>query len=139
MPVSLCLPFIDPSGSSFLTKVTSSLVILSQSLSSMIIIVINVLLFIEFRKSKILSSKSINSSSRKVMAQLVITSTSNITCWLPANAVYLSAMIFSTYPIDLVIWTTVIIMPINSIINPSVFLITNLKNMVCFKSADSPS
>ena len=64
------------------------------------------------------------------MYQLIITSTSNIICWFPANVIYLSAMFLSSYSIDLVIWTTVIITPINSIINPSVFIITIIKKFV---------
>ena len=63
-----------------------------------------------------------------MMSQFILTSTSNILCWFPTNAIYLSAMYLSTYPISLVIWTTVIIMPINSVINPCVFLLKNMKD-----------
>ena len=62
-----------------------------------------------------------------MMFQFISSSTSNILCWFPANGIYLSAMFLSVYPINLVIWTTVIIIPINSVINPGVFLLTNVK------------
>ena len=38
-------------------------------------------------------------------------------------------MFLSNYPINLVIWTNVIITPINSVINPCVFLLTNMKDI----------
>ena len=63
-----------------------------------------------------------------MMFQFIVTSTSNIICWFPTNAIYLSAMFLSAYPINLVIWTTVIVMPINSVINPCVFLLSNMKD-----------
>ena len=37
LPTSLCLPFIDPSGSSIITKVISWVVIISQSICSVLI------------------------------------------------------------------------------------------------------
>ena len=37
LPTSLCLPFIDPSGSSIITKVISWAVIISQSMCSVLI------------------------------------------------------------------------------------------------------
>ena len=40
---------------------------------------------------------------------------------------FFSAMFLSIYPINLVIWATVIIMPINSVINPFVFILSHLK------------
>ena len=134
LPNGLCLPFIDPSGSFNLTKVISWIVIISQSVSSAIIIVVNWKLIYELHKNKMSISKSSTdgsySSSRKVLTQLTITSISNIICWLPANVVYLSAMILYTYPVDLVIWTTVLIMPINSIINPCIFLSKDIKDKI---------
>ena len=75
-----------------------------------------------------------------MVSQLILISTSNILCWFPTNAIYLSAMYLPIYPINLVIWTTEIIMPINSVINPCVFLLTNMKEifkmLTCQKEND---
>ena len=59
-----------------------------------------------------------------MILNLITTTTSNILCWFPVNTVYLSVMFLSTYPIELVIWTIGAVMPINSIINPCVFIVT---------------
>ena len=131
LPTNLCLPFIDPSGLSLLTKIISWTVITTQSLFSIIIALMNIFLVYNINKSirSLQTSKSTNISSKITMYQLIITSTSNIICWFPANTIYLSAMFLSSYSIDLVIWTTVMITPINSIINPSIFMITSIKKI----------
>ena len=128
LPTSLCLPFIDPSGSSIITKVISWVVIISQSVCSVLIAGMHILIVTEVHKLEKSVRKKSN-SSKKMMSQLILISASNILCWFPTNTIYLSAMFLSTYPINLVIWTTAIIMPINSVINPCVFLLTNVKDI----------
>ena len=128
LPTSLFLPFIDPSGSSIITKVISWVVIISQSVCSVLIAGMHILLVVKVNKLEKSVRKKSN-STKKMMSQLILISASNILCWFPTNTIYLSAMFLSTYPINLVIWTTVIIMPINSIINPCVFLLTNVKDI----------
>ena len=78
-------------------------------------------------------TKSRQDSNLALIIQLILITTSNILCWFPASCVYISAMFLSTYPIDIVIWTTVIVLPINSIVNPSIFILTNVKKMKLFK------
>ena len=128
LPTSLCLPFIDPSGSSIITKVISWVVIISQSIFSVLIVGMHIVLVVEVNKLE-KSVKKKSNSTKKLMSQLILISTSNILCWFPTNAIYLSAMYLSTYPTNLVIWTNVIIMPINTVINPCVFLLTNMKDI----------
>ena len=131
LPTSLCSPFFDPSGLSLFTKVISWVVMIAQSIVSISIVVFNIVIINEVHKSKQSVKTEVSDSERKMISQLILSSTSNILCWIPANAVYISAMFLSVYPIDLVVWTTVMIMPINSIINPSVFIATHLQ--ACFR------
>ena len=131
LPTSLCLPFIDPSGISAFTKVISWITIVSQSIFSVIISIMHTFLIIHVNKSlgTLQKSQSLKNSNKTMLSLLILTSTSNIVCWFPVNAVYISAMFLSVYPINLVIWTTVAIMPVNSMINPSVFVLMNLKSV----------
>ena len=69
-------------------------------------------------------------SDSVLIAQLIFITLSNILCWFPAKGIYAAAMCLSTYPIDLIIWTTIIGLPINSIINPSIFLITSGRKFI---------
>ena len=129
LSTSLCLPLIDPSGSSGLVNITTWIVITSQFISSGIILAMNAVLLLRLKESEIFleKSKSSKKTHSTVIMQLMITSTSNIICWLSANAVYISALMLPKYPTDLVIWSTVVIMPINSIINPCIFISMVLK------------
>ena len=132
LPTNLCLPFIHPSGSPIFTKVVSWIIILNQSVVSILISVINIFLMKNVNKSvgSIQTSQSSNTSNYKLMLfQLMLTGISNMLCWFPANAVYILAMFLPVYPINLVIWTTVAIMPLNSVINPCIFILMNLKSI----------
>ena len=127
LPTSLCSPFIDPLHSSISTNVITWVVIITQSVSSVLIFLMHILLVNEVTKSKRSLKIQKSEVENKMMYQLILTSTTNILCWIPANIIYISAMFLSIYPINLVIWATVVVMPINSIINPLVFILTNLK------------
>ena len=83
----------------------------------------------EFDKN-IRITRSIQFSNISLIIQLLIITLSNIICWFPANAIFVSAMFLSRYPTELVMLTTVIGIPVNSIINPSVYLIISLKKYV---------
>ena len=132
LPTSLCLPFIDPSGLSFFSKFISYINVISQSIISGIISSMHIFLIIHVNKNagSIEVSKSLKNSNKAVISQLILTSASNILCWFPVNVVYISAMFLSVYPIDLVIWTTVTIMPINSVINPCILSSVKLKQIL---------
>ena len=127
LPTSLCSPFIDPSHSSISTNVITWVVIITQSISSVLIGLMNILLINEVKKSKRSLKIQKSEVENKMMYQLILTSMTNILCWIPANGIYLSSMFLSIYPINLVIWATVVVMPINSVINPFVFIMINLK------------
>ena len=129
VPTTVCLPFVDPSGSSILTKISSWVVITSQSISA----IINAILNAKLVKKVVNSKKALKSRKHdikfKMILHLIITTTSNIICWFPVNFVYLSAMYLPSYPIKLVILTIGLVLPINSIINPCVLIVTNLSNL----------
>ena len=133
--ISLCLPFVDPSGSQLLIKLITWFTVVTQLASAIGIMIMHILLIVEIRHSQhnTMVTKSRQDSNLALIIQLILITTSNILCWFPASCVYISAMFLSTYPIDIVIWTTVIVLPINSIVNPSIFILTNVKKMKRFK------
>ena len=132
--LSICLPFIDPTGSQLIIKLITWFVVISQLATSIVIMIMHFYLLKESRKSQrnIQKSKSKEDSNVSLIIQLITITVSNILCWFPAGCVYLSAFFLSTYPIDLVIWTTVIGLPINSVLNPFIFIVTTLKKIIPF-------
>ena len=128
IPTSLCLPFVDPTGRVSLIIIISWLVILSQSLASVAMVTMHVIIVKTVNESKMLmgSTKCSQTTNVTLILQLIMQSLSNILCWFPTNAVYVAAMLLTTYPLELVLWTTVVVLPLNSVINPSAFIVRYL-------------
>ena len=123
IPISLCLPFVDPSAKVLLIKIVTWFTVITQLISSIAIFIIHILLVVNLKKSEELLSKSKSLSSDTILiGQLATITLSNILCWFPSNSIYVFAMFSSMYPVSLIIWTTVIGLPINSLINPLTFL-----------------
>ena len=130
LPMSLCLPFVDPLNSVFLTKIVVWSSIPIQSMLSIVILIIYVLLALRLNKEKGngIEQKSIHTSYRGLILQLVLITVCNMLCWFSTNGIYLTTIILTKYPTQVVIWSTVIIIPINSIVNPTVFCVMSFKN-----------
>lgn len=115
-----CFPFMDPTGISIQVKaVTMSLLILHVVCIMFILSTYCLML-----KALTLSNKSIGGRSyigRKMMAQLVVLVASNLLCWLPSSSIYLVLLSPEKYSTELLVWTLVIVMPINSVTDPIVF------------------
>ena len=132
LPTSLCLPFIDTSGFSIISKLMTYVNIISQSIVSCIISTMHIFLIVQVNRSErsIQISQSLNNANRVISIQLILTSTSIILCWFPVNAIYISVMFLPAYPNNLLHWTTGAIMPLNSIMNPCIFMCMKLKNIL---------
>ena len=132
---SLCLPFVDPTESQLSIKILTWFTVLTQLTTSVGIMTMHFLLVFQIRRSqnKIQKSKIAYDFNVILIIQLVTITTSNILCWGPAGIIFISAMFLPTYPMDLVIWTTVIGLPINSIINPCIFISTTIRKKIKFK------
>ena len=117
-------------------KVITSFVAITETATSVVIMVMHILLVQKLKESKknIRKSKSDGDSNTALILQLVVITTSNIICWFPTNGIYIAAMFLSTNPIDVIIWSTVVVLPINSILNPSVFIIISVRKYIMERS-----
>ena len=126
IPLHICSPFVDPSNSVILIKIITWSTVIFQFFAIIFIILVYTLLFQTLKISqqylhvKISSKRNLSS----LLIQLLIITGSNILCWIPAGCIYLTFMFLEKYPIDMVIWITVLITPFNSIISPIVFILT---------------
>lgn len=133
VPFSLCLPFIDPSNSLIIFKCLVSVTTFVQLFSALFIAYFYHKLVKELNKGiEKLKQSGAKEKDSGMFTQLVIVTLSNIVCWFPAGAIYIVSIFLSRYPVDMVIWTTVTVMPVNSILNPIVFAITTSRKL--FKS-----
>ncbi len=131
LALSLCLPFLDPSESVILLKFITWLAAISQTLSSVVILILHTVLVQELKESQkhVVKSKSKKNSNAALFTQLVFLTISNIISWVPSNTVFLLTMFLRRYPIELALWITVVGLPNNSLINPTVFFAVCLRNV----------
>ena len=131
LPLSLCLPFVDPTNSILLIKIIAWCVAIIQVIISVLILALHSLLVQYLRQYQMEMGQDKNKehSDTNIIIQLALITVSNIICWLPTNIIYLTSLFLPRYPTDLVIWTTVLVTPLNSMINPTVFTVTLLRGL----------
>ncbi len=129
--MSLCSPFIDPSKEIVLVKVITWFTTIFQVASAIIILTVYVLLIVSLRKSQkgMESAVSHKMSSVALVVQVFVLTSSNILCWIPSAVIYLLSMFVEQYPVEMVVWTTIIVTPLNSLINPLVFVVIALRKL----------
>ena len=118
IPSNLCSPFIDPTDSLIEIKISTWLVTLFQWIYLSFIIFMNIILNNHLKLSLKVGIITSKIKSGTITMQFMLVTASNLICWLPSGIIYVTSLLVSKYPTDLLIWTTVIITPINAVINP---------------------
>ncbi len=127
MPMILCSPVIDPTHNNIIVTILTFIVSWFHIVCFAAVITLNALLIhTKMKKSVILISQKRSNSG--TIVQLTLMSLSNLVCWIPTSIVVMVSFFLSEYSVDLVIWATIILTPINSVSNPIIFLIVHVKN-----------
>ncbi len=130
VPVSLCLPFANPSDSRTISKVIVGFVTSLQTCSSAFIASMHVKLVQELKKSSSLLQTNMQQKSRKgIIFQLAALSLCNNISWLPACIIFSTLSLLDQYPTEIVMWTAVTIMPVNSILSAFIFSIVAMRKL----------
>ncbi len=125
----ICSPFIDPTNELVIVKVTTFTVVALQLLSVVFIVTMYRKLLVSVQKSQsnIQHAVSKQRSNTPLVVQIFVVTGSNILCWIPSGAFYLTSLFVKEYPIDVIFWMTIGMNPVNSIVNPIVFIVTSLR------------
>ena len=136
LTTALCLPFIDPTGKIVVIKVIAWFTATFQIIISIAITFLYIFLVLKLRKTEknIEKSKAHHNSKFGLVTQLALTCLTIMICWFPANFIFITAMFIATYPLELIIWTVLLVLPVNSIINSCIFINTCLRK--CIQSRD---
>ncbi len=124
----LCSPFVDPTGSAVVVRILTWFIAVVVSGASVSIITSHIKLVLSLKASQ----KSIAFKQRPnkgMVAQLTVASLSNILCWIPTSIIHLTSSFLERYPTEILIWTQVAVTPLNSVINPIVFIATTAKKI----------
>ncbi len=129
---NLCSPFVDPLNEIQMVKVTIILTVIVQLIALAVITISNSFLvqFI-FRSSKDVEKYSQKRQSRKsIYVQIFMLTGTNILCWIPVNIIFILLMLSEQFSLKLLIWAIVVMVPINSIVNPTIFLVKTFRVVV---------
>ena len=121
-PFSLCSPFVDPTHTIFLMKVILWYCVFTQFLSSIAVIINHILLVVNYKTSQMKLQKENSNKKTLSVAPLFIISMSNFLCGVSANSIFITVSFLPQYPIDLVFWTVGAVLPLNSLLIPSILL-----------------
>ena len=123
--VALCSPFIDPTDSSLLVKVNAWIIVVLQFSATVFMISIYIALTVSLHKfqSSFYEVKTNRPNHNALLIQIIIVTGSNVLCWIPSGIIFVVSLFEKQYSTDLLIWTIIAISPVNSVINPTIFIV----------------
>ena len=124
-PMTICSSFIDPTDTISLIPYITWFIAICQLIAFTFICTCSVLLMNSLYSAKA-SIPDLHKSYRKsktLILKLVIIALANFISWIPSSVIFLSLLFLERYPASLPIWTTVVIVPISSIIVPVILFL----------------
>lgn len=132
LPTSLCSPFVDPMKSMITIPIILGLVFLSEFFCIAFTSVCYIKLFLTLNETSRITPQSTAKKRSNVLMviQLISVTVSNILCWIPSSTVSVVATFMNQYPVKMITWTTITVVPINSVINPTIFVAVSLRKFL---------
>ena len=121
-----CTNFANPSKSVLLVKIVRWFIVLYKFLATGTILVMYIVLLYDLQTSQMKCQK-VQSLQVSILAQIVVTIIANTLTWIPSGIIHILTMTLRQYLMELVLWTVIGIEPINSVVNPFIFIITTVK------------
>ncbi len=129
MPLNICVPLFDPTGLSVIIQIIVWFTVIQQYLTCIFTIVLSIKLTQEVTKSRNQTgaAASPQKSNKPITIQLTTLVASNMVSRVPSGLIFLVVVYKSPYPIDMILWTILVIVPLNSIVTPAVFVFTTAR------------
>ena len=125
---NFCSPFIYATDSIMEINILTMIVVFIPVVAFSFISIIYFLLIQTLQKHTKQMKGLVKSKVSDIMAQLILDTASNLLAWFPSSIIFTSSLFLSKYPTNLLVWTTSTIVPINSIINPAIFILVTKSN-----------
>lgn len=132
LPVSLCLPFVNPENYVILSQTVTWLVAVCQVFTSSSSALVHCVIVKQFWISQQTIKKSKKNSGLFLVMQLFTITLSNVLCCFPTNVVYLAAM-FHKFSSEIFLVTNAGIVPINPLVIPSIFVLVAVRRLLKFE------
>ena len=59
---------------------------------------------------------------------IILAGTTNVICWIPFSVFYLVSVFLDNFPVLVLYWMTLVVLPINSMLNPIIFNLSDIKS-----------
>ncbi len=131
VPTALCSPYIDPENSIIVQRLTWFTLIWQCSLLLSIVIVC-VQMLVHFEKSTldVRNATTRKQSKTPILVQLAVVVSSCVLCWVPSRLIFAVCLAKARYPTELPLWALIAVTPINSLVNPIVFIATASRKLI---------
>ena len=125
----LCIQ-LGKSEKSEAQNITTMVASLYQLFSLIIILILYVKLRILSNKSgKFLSEQKQKQRQKAITTNVILVGTTNTICWLPSSVFHLVSVFGIKSPVYLLYWMTLLVLPINSMINPILFNTSKIESL----------
>ena len=106
------------------TAITSTFLLL---VFIVIVFIYSKLLFILKQAEEILRDSKQKQRQSQLTNYLILVGTINALCWIPSSMFYLVSIFIEKFPVFWLYWITLIVLPLNSMINPFIFHLSDIK------------
>ena len=121
LPTSLGLVLGHKNAISY---IMTTIIIVTQVLSCIMTPVMYFLLQSEMKLAKFPAQQT--SHNKRQTSKGIMIAFTSLVCWIPGSVFLSMTLVWQEFPFDLLIWTTLVIMPLNTLIDPSVFVFYKL-------------
>ena len=131
IPMILCSPLIDPTGSIVFVKIVTWLVMFVQCSSAIFMAIVNLCLFKQVQKSEktVQEAKSKTQSFTFLIFQVSVFVCFSILTWIPNGTIFMVALFLERYPQEMLTWAVAVVKPVNFVLLSLVFLFSDLRKL----------
>ena len=129
IPFRLCISLVDPAHiSSFSNMLVWVLFFYYVTISlSILLIHLKLCMSLRITERNLNVSNKRKKSNAQILMQIFVITLSCLLSWLPSNIVFALVTFKEKYPVELITWIIVAVMPINSLVSPVIVIVTNFK------------
>ena len=123
LPTALCNAFCNPNGE-IINQLSALLLAALQIVTCLAVVIMYCCLLKNSKQSLMMECIGPkNIFHKRMMIQIFLIT--NIICWVPSAAIYILSVFMSYFPTKVLLYTTIYITPLNSLINPIFIIIVN--------------
>ena len=129
--IPLCI-LLGKSGNSITQNIITMMVSFYFLLLFFIILILYYKLIILNRQSDdVLDDVKLNKRQKSVNRHAMLVVSTNAICWIPSSIFHLVSVFDIKSPVTLLYWITLVVLPINAMINPIIFNLPKIRKKAC--------